>query len=63
MNIPLDKQGHFAADLAIAATLVAYGINPATAFFVGAGIGAIKELVDPFRGGQCQSALTAPTGH
>lgn len=52
MNIPLDKQGHFAAGLAIAATLVAYGTSPGTAFFVAAGIGALKELIDPYRGGQ-----------
>lgn len=52
MNIPLDKQGHFAAGLAIAATLVAYGFSPVTAFIAAAGIGAAKELIDPFRGGQ-----------
>lgn len=52
MNIPLDKQGHLAAGLAISATLVAYGIAPATAFLIAAGIGAAKEVIDPFRGGQ-----------
>ena len=52
MNIPLDKQAHFATGLAISATLVAYGIAPVLAFCVGAALGALKELVDPFRGGQ-----------
>jgi len=52
MNISLDKQAHFAAGLAISATLVVYGIAPVPAFCVGAGLGALKELVDPYRGGQ-----------
>lgn len=52
MNIPLDKQGHFAAGLAISATLVAYGALPIPAFLAAAAIGALKEVVDPFRGGQ-----------
>lgn len=52
MNIPLDKQGHFAAGLAISATLAAYGVSPAVAFGIGAGIGALKEVIDPYRGGQ-----------
>lgn len=52
MNIPLDKQGHFASGLAISATLVAYGVSPAVAFGIGAGVGALKEVIDPYRGGQ-----------
>lgn len=52
MSIPLDKQGHFAAGLAISATLAAYGVSPVAAFGVGAAIGALKEVIDPFRGGQ-----------
>ncbi|WP_456386437.1 hypothetical protein [Profundibacter sp.] len=52
MNIPLDKQGHFAAGLAISATLVAYGISPVTAFVAGLITGALKELLDPILGGQ-----------
>lgn len=52
MNIPLDKQGHFAAGLAISATLATYGISPPTAFGVSVGIGLLKEIIDPFLGGQ-----------
>lgn len=52
MNIPLDKQGHFAAGLAISATLVAYGMPPFAAFWFAVAIGILKEATDPFRGGQ-----------
>lgn len=38
--------------LAISATLAAYGISPAVAFGIGAAIGAIKEVLDPYLGGQ-----------
>lgn len=51
MKIPLDKQAHFATGLAISATLVAYGISPVIAFLVGCSLGAIKELVAPYRRG------------
>lgn len=52
MKIALDKQAHFAAGLAIAATLAAYGTPPDIAFYGAIAIGALKEFVDPFRGGQ-----------
>ncbi|PHQ99482.1 MAG: hypothetical protein COB39_03230 [Marinosulfonomonas sp.] len=51
MNIPLDKQAHFWAGLATSATLCAYGVSPGIAFSIGAGLGALKEIVDPYRGG------------
>lgn len=52
MNIPLDKQGHLAAGLAIASTLVAYGVPPIMALGASVTLGALKEVVDPYRGGQ-----------
>lgn len=52
MQIPIDKQAHLAAGLAISATLVAYGVPPIMALGASVTLGALKEVVDPYRGGQ-----------
>lgn len=52
MKLPLDKQAHIWMGAAISATSVAYGLPPLTGFYIAAGVGVLKEVIDPFIGGQ-----------
>lgn len=50
MPLPIDKQAHFLAGMAIACFCVAYSMSPWTAFLFTAFVGAAKEVWDQASG-------------